>query len=104
MPDGQRVVGDEAFLEYLAVSCAGLLRFGEVIGEVGSDQLLPRHPGHPHGGLVNVGDLPVRADGDQGVEARLDKTAGVLGSLLLGGDVAGGGKYADYISGSVLVF
>ena len=65
--------------------------------------LVARHAGDLDGGLVDVGDLAVRADGDERVEAGLDQAAGVLRGLLLRRHVAGGGEDAEHVAASVLV-
>ena len=87
MSDGEWVVGDEAPGEDLLVALARLLGLGEVVGEVGADQLLPSHASDLDGALVDVGDLAFGADGDEWVEARLEQAAGVLGGLFACGVV-----------------
>jgi hypothetical protein len=82
VPDGQRIVGDEASGEDLLISLTGLLGLGEVVGKIGPDQFLARDSGHLDRGLVDVGDFAVRADRHQRVEARLDQAARVLRGLL----------------------
>ena len=77
--DGQRVVLHVALGEYLPVAGTSVVRRGEVIGEVRADELLARHAGRLHGGFVHVGDLALRADGDERVERGLDQRARVGG-------------------------
>src|SRR6185369_7039846 len=101
--DGQRIVGDESLGEDLHVTLAGLVRLGEVVGEVGADQLLPLHAGDLHGRLVDVGDLPFRGDGDQRVQGGLDQGTGVLGRLFLGRDVTRRGEHTQDVPQDILV-
>ena len=103
MPDGQRVVGDETFREHPLVTFAGLLRLGEIVGEVRADQLFATRTGDFDGGFVHVGDFSLRADRDERVHARFDQAARVLRGLLLRGDVARGGEHSQHVAARVLV-
>src|SRR5207244_13000924 len=66
---------------------ARLLRRCEVVREVRADPSVARSASDLDGRLVDIGDLTLGADRDQGVQARLDEAAGVLRGrpqLLLG--------------------
>jgi len=101
--EGEWVVAHEAFVKDLAIAAAGFLGVGEVAGEIAADELLAGNAGDLYGGLINVGDFAIGADGDEGVEAGLDEAAGVLGGLLLGGGIAGGGEDAEDFAAHILI-
>jgi hypothetical protein len=69
----QRVVDRHALLEDHLVDRFGLLRLGETLRERGSDQLGPGDTGDLDGGLVDVGDYPLRADRHRRVQARQER-------------------------------
>ena len=77
----QFIVLHPAFPEHLLVARSGLFRLGEVIREVGADELLAREPRDLLGGLVDVGDFAVRRDGHQGIQAGFEQAA-VVGAGL----------------------
>src|SRR5690242_15546486 len=103
MPDGQRVVGDEAQREYLLITLASLLGLREVVRKVGPDQLSSIYSSDLDGGFVNVRDFSFRTDGDQRVERGFHQAARVLGCLFLRGYVARGREHAQHIAASILI-
>ena len=66
MAEGEWVVAHEAFVKDLAIAAAGFLGVGEVAGEIAADELLAGNAGDLYGGLINVGDFAIGADGDEG--------------------------------------
>ncbi|OPY64938.1 MAG: hypothetical protein A4E57_03358 [Syntrophorhabdaceae bacterium PtaU1.Bin034] len=81
VPDRKGIVGHEPFLEDLEVSFPRFLGFGKVVGEIGPYKAFTANPGYLDGRLVHVRDLAVGTYGDEGVKARFDEAAGVLGSF-----------------------
>ena len=85
MTDGQRVVGHKALGKDPLVAFAGLIRVGEVAGEIGANQISTRQAGGLFGGNVDVGDLALGADRQQRVKAGFEQAScvqpGRLGSL-----------------------
>ena len=77
----QHVVGDRAFLEGEAHAFLGPLPFGEIRGERGADELVPRPARHAAHGVVDVGDRHLLVHRDQAVDRGLDQAA-VVGALL----------------------
>ena len=60
------------------IFCAGFFGVGEVIREIGSNQLLAGTAGYSFRSIVDVADFAVRRNRRKGVETRFDQTA-VLG-------------------------
>src|SRR6185312_10578309 len=71
--DGEGIIGHHPLREHLTVAFLRLFGLGEVVREVGADQLFARHAGDLDGGLVDVRDLAVGADGDERIERGLDQ-------------------------------
>ncbi len=103
MTNRQGIICDETLGERLLVALASLFRLGEIVGEVRANQLFTRRPGDLHSGLVHVGDLAFRADGDQRVHARFDQAPRILRRLLLRGDITRGGEHPQHVAAGVLV-
>ena len=103
MPDRERIVGNKAFFEYLAIPLARQFGFRKVVGKVRAYELLAPDAGDLYGGFVDVGYFSFRADRDQRVEARLDQASGILGRLPLFAYIAGSRKNAQDIACHVLV-
>ena len=109
MTDFQLVVLDLAFAEDLLVPRPSFLRLGEVIREVRADKLLLGESGHALSGAVDVRDLAVRRDGDQGIQAGLNQAAVIVAraaqrplGLLTLGNVAGDRGGADHRTAQIL--
>src|ERR1019366_10792911 len=79
----QRIIGHEPLGEDLLVSLPGSLRLGEVLGEIRADEFFPRGTCHVDGSLVDVGDLSLGTDRDQGVEACFEQAPGISRSRSL---------------------
>ncbi len=103
VPDRERIVGDKAFVEYLAISLARQFGFGKVVRKVRADELLAPDTGDFYGRFVDVGNYSFRADRHKRVEARLEQAAGVLGCLPLVADIAGSRKNTQDLTCNVLV-
>ncbi len=83
-PNLQPVVLDQAFSEHLLVSRSGPPGVGKIICKVGPNELLAREAGHLLSGVVHIGDLSVRSDGKERIQARLDQAAVVNACLARG--------------------
>jgi len=71
--EAERVVPYDALPKDALVARPRSVGIGEVAREVGSDEAVSQDAGGFLGGLVDVGDLAVMADGHERVEARLDE-------------------------------
>ena len=69
VPDGQGIIADLPLVEHLPIGRAGFFGLGEVTGEVRSDEAGAGHAGGFLSGVIEVGDLALRADGHERVEA-----------------------------------
>src|SRR5208337_1171112 len=81
MKEGQGIVGDKAFGEHTAVTLTGFFGLGEVIGKIGAKELSSGNACDFCSGRIDIGDFPLGANGDQGIEGSLDQAAGVEGSV-----------------------
>ena len=73
MPDLKSVISHGAVAEYALITGLCLIRFREIVREVGPDQFPPGKTGDPDRCFVYVADSPVRVNGDQRVQACLDQ-------------------------------
>ena len=94
LPEDQRIVGDEAVRENLALTRADPVRLGEIVREVSADQMLPVHSDHLDRRLVHIGDLPLGADRHQRVRAGLHRKLRPTGGLGRAPSRGGGGGFA----------
>ena len=84
--NGKRVIPHQSLGEDPSVTFLRLVRLGEVVREVGAHQALARYAGHLLGRPVDVGDLALRADGHERLQAGLDQAAGIeRGGVQFGG-------------------
>src|SRR5512139_2456906 len=99
VPYLQCIVGDSPVAEHRLIACLCEYRVGEIVREIGPDQLFPGTTGDPDCCLIDITDRTIRADSDEGIKARLDQTPvvgirplGRLFCLLPLSDIAGRGK------------
>ena len=101
----ERIIGDRPVPEDRLVPRSRPPGIGEVVGELGADELVAGEAGRPHGRVVHIKDGTIGTDRHEWVEARLDQTPvvtvgaprGLLGLLELG-DVASGGEDAGHLA------
>src|SRR5260370_1228553 len=103
MPDGQRIVGDEALREHPLITFPSLYGFREVVGEVCANQLFARRPGNLDSSFGYVGHLSLLPSRYHLVYPLFVQAPCILRRLLLGADIARGGEYTQHVASCVLV-
>ena len=72
MSNGEGVISDETVSEDLSVACFCFFRLSEIVAEVAFNQLFAGKASHPLGGFVDIRNLSVSIDGDEGIETCFD--------------------------------